>query len=245
MTQIITTIIYNLLDSIYIGTLVFTLCYYICKSFINKINNTINDLIRKQDILQKSILKLRNIIQIDDDLSHEQNEQLRKIKDEITFIKRILESNRLDYHSDSDTRVSENQEEDSEQEECSSPTVLNLHIQSHISFPHFFIFNQSNVKQTKIRNNETKFRFISDDLSLISYQLAAFQEVNPGTCMSFHDAFQYVFKYVQRNKITNIAEDSQLCKLFGLNENEDYEYSDANIIKLLKKMLEPHLRKII
>jgi hypothetical protein len=246
MTQIINTIIYNFVYNfvyaVYIGSLVFAFCYAICKPVVDKINNTTDDLTRKQDILHQAIIKIRNIIRIDDDLSSDQTNQLKKIRDEITTIKKILSCNRLNDLSDNDTPVSES--ETIESEGCKSPTPLHLHIQNHVTFPHFFIFNEQNFKQTKISNYETEFKFIGDDLRLISYQLAAFQEIKPGTCMSFDEAFKYVFMYVQRNKITNIAEDPQLCKLFGLNENEDYEQNDANLIKLLKKMLEPHFRKI-
>ena len=57
--------------------------------------------------------------------------------------------------------------------------------------------------------------------------------------------FDDVYELVQVNDIVNIAEDSILCKLFGINENEDYENSDSKLIKVLKKIIEPHFKKII
>ena len=37
---------------------------------------------------------------------------------------------------------------------------------------------------------------------------------------------------------------SKLSKLFGINENEDYEYSTPVLVRFLKKILDPHFKKI-
>jgi hypothetical protein len=77
-------------------------------------------------------------------------------------------------------------------------------------------------------------------LILISNQLSKLLKVKSGTCMEFDEAYELIFNYIQDNDIVNLAEDSKLCKLFGINENEDYENSDSTLIKVLKKILEPH-----
>lgn len=236
MTQIITTIIYNLLDAVYIGALVFAFCYAICKPIVNKINNTTTDLTRKQDILHQAIVKIRNIIHIDDDLSAEQTEQLQQISDEIKNIKEIL-------NEDKDNNQNNNDEEDCQP---SPKDKLPFHNQTHITFPDFFILSKENCSISYLSRDESyKINFKGNDLRLLSEQLSTFLIVNHGTCMELDEAFDLVFTYLQDNDITNITDDSLLCKLFGLNENEDYENSDSNIIKLLKKMMEPHLRKIV
>lgn len=60
--------------------------------------------------------------------------------------------------------------------------------------------------------------------------------------MEFDEAYELIFNYIQDNDIVNLAEDSKLCILFGINENEDYENSDSTLIKVLKKILEPHFK---
>jgi hypothetical protein len=52
-----------------------------------------------------------------------------------------------------------------------------------------------------------------------------------------------VFNYIQEKQIVNIGEDSNLCKLFGINENGDYEFTDTILIKILKELLEPHFKQ--
>ena len=63
--------------------------------------------------------------------------------------------------------------------------------------------------------------------------------------MEFNDAYENVYNYIQENDIINISEDSNLCKLFGINENGDYEFTDTALIEFLKQLLEPHFRNII
>lgn len=127
MNYIINTFIYHFIEGIYIGAFGFAICYALYKPTNDHFMEITNNLTQKQDILHQSLVKLRNIIRLDDDLSREQNEHLRKIRDEIKSIKKILESNRLDYRSDSDAPVNESEESNSEEDECKSPTPLNLH----------------------------------------------------------------------------------------------------------------------
>lgn len=126
-------------------------------------------------------------------------------------------------------------ETDSEEEEDYMNIPKNnlvLPIQNHITFPKFFIFNEKNFKQTTLSDNDYEFRFIGKDLRLISNELV---KVKSGTCMEFDDVCIPVFNYIQDNDIINIGEDCKLRNLFGINENEDYEYSTTNIIRALKK----------
>lgn len=231
----------SLINSIYIGLLVYAYLYAFNKPTTVQLIDKTNSLEYKQDILHQAIVKLRNIITIDDNLKQEQTEQLKKIQKEINSIKQILDSTQLKKESDSDTSVSNSEQEDSIPSPKNKPA---LPVQNHITFPHFFILNNKNFKQTKLTDDTFELRFIGDDLRLISNQLAKFLKVKSGTCMEFDEAYELVFNYLQDNDIINIAEDSKLCKLFGINENEDYENSDSTLIKILKKILEPHFKKI-
>lgn len=231
----------SLINSIYIGLLVYAYLYAFNKPTTVQLTDKTNSLEYKQDILHQAIVKLRNIITIDDNLKQEQTEQLKKIQKEINSIKQILDSTQLKKESDSDTSVSNSEQEDSIPSPKNKPA---LPVQNHITFPHFFILNNKNFKQTKLTDDTFELRFIGDDLRLISNQLAKFLKVKSGTCMEFDEAYELVFNYLQDNDIINIAEDSKLCKLFGINENEDYENSDSTLIKILKKILEPHFKKI-
>lgn len=233
----------TLINSIYIGLLVYSYLYAFNKPTIDHLIEKVSSLEYKQDILHQAIQKLQNIISIDYDIQNKQMEQLKKIQKEINSIKQILDSNQLKCESDTDTPVSETEEYSDD----TIPYTKNkpaLPLQNHIKFPNLFILNDNNFKQTKLTDDTYELRFIGDDLRLISNQLAKFLKVKSGTCMDFDEAYELVFNYLQDNDIINIADDSKLCKLFGINENEDYENSDSILIKFLKKILEPHLKKI-
>ena len=230
-------------NSIYVGLLVYSYWYAFYKPTADDLIIRTNNLENKQEILYQAIGKLRNIIEIDKDLSDEQNEQLKQIKQEIKAINKILQVQNSDTESDTEI-VSDDSEEDSDDTIASPKNNPALPVQNHIAFPHFFILNDKNFKQTKITHDTYQLRFIGDDLRIISNQLAKFMKVKLGTCMEFDEAYDYVYNYIQENEITNISEDTQLSRLFGMTENEDYEYSDSMLIKVLKKMLEPHFKKI-
>ena len=192
------------------------------------------------------MLKLKTIIDIDSSLSKEQTEQLNKIKKEIRSIKSIV-NNDSDYSKDSNSQEDQNDNQDQEELSDSNSSPKNkpvLPVQNHITFPRFFVFNEKNFKQTKISDNDYELRFIGKDLRLISNELAKFLKVKSGTCMEFDDAYVLVFNYIEENDIVNIGEDNKLSKLFGVNENEDYEYSAPVLVKYLKTILEPHFKKI-
>jgi peptidoglycan hydrolase-like protein with peptidoglycan-binding domain len=235
----------SIVNSIYIGLLAYSFCYAFYKPTINDLITRTNNLEGKQDILYQAIGKLKNIIEIDKDLSNDQIEQLKEIKKEIQAINKILNikpSNDTD--DDDDESNSDSNGEESDDTIPSPKNKPALPVQNHIVFPHFFILNDKNFKQKKISDNTYELRFIGDDLRIISNQLAKFIKVKVGTCMEFEEAYNYVYNYIQENDIIDISEDTQLCRLFGITGNEDYEYSDSMIIKVLKKMLEPHFKKI-
>lgn len=247
----------TIINSMYIGLLVYSFWFAFFNPTINDLIYKNNNLEHKQDILHQAIQKLINIINMDNEFQNEQKEHLKQIKQEINAINKILNikyknqdiiSTSAIIYDDysSSANESEQASEDSNISNLSQKNKPALPIQNHITFPHFFIFNEKNFKQTKLQNNNYQFHFIGNDLRLISNELAKFLKVKSGTCMEFNDVYKIVFNYIQENDIINIAEDSKLCKLFGINENEDYEFinSDPILIKILKKLLEPHFRKI-
>lgn len=244
MSELINTIINNT----YIWILILANCYVFCKPQFDYLFKQVNDFEKKQDILYQSILKLKTIIDIDNSLSNEQKEQLNKIKKEISAIKSIINNDSDYYKEDSNSEEDQyNNKQDQEELSDSNSSPKNkpvLPVQNHITFPRFFIFNEKNFKQTKLSDNDYEFHFIGKDLRLISNELAKFLKVKTGTCMEFDDAYELVFIYIQDNDITNIGEDSKLSKLFGINENEDYEYSAPVLVRFLKKILDPHFKKI-
>jgi peptidoglycan hydrolase-like protein with peptidoglycan-binding domain len=232
-------------NSIYIGLLAYSFCYAFYKPTINDLIIRTNNLENKQELLYQAITKVRNIINIDNDLTNDQTEQLKEIKKEIQAINKIL--NIKHNASDDDDDDESNSDSNGEESDDTIPSPKNkpaLPVQNHIIFPHFFVLNDKNFKQKKISDDTYELRFIGDDLRVISNQLAKFIKVKVGTCMEFEEAYNYVYNYIQENDIIDISEDAQLCRLFGITGNEDYEYSDSMIIKVLKKMLEPHFKKI-
>ena len=230
----------NSLDnSIYIGLLAYSFWYDFYKPTIDRLILKTKCLEDKQEILYQAMGKLKNIINIDNDLSIEQTEQLNQIQQEINAINKILNIKQPD--ADDESNISEGESDESIPSPKNKPA---LPVQNHIVFPHFFILNDKNFQQRKLTNSTYQLRFIGDDLRIISNQLAKFMGVKVGTCIEFDEAYDVVYKYIQENEITNISEDNQLSRLFGITENEDYEYSDSMLIKVLKKMIEPHFKKI-
>lgn len=117
--------------------------------------------------------------------------------------------------------------------------------QNHITFPHFFMFNKNNFKHNGRVDEPYKLNFASDDLMVVSNQLAKFMKVPNGTCVDFVEAYTYIWEYLRNRNITQIdGFTSQLNELFGITINEYPKYSNLSFIKMWKKMLEQHLKKI-
>ena len=141
-----------------------------------------------------------------------------------------------------DNQTAENSDDDSSNKSSTSPP---LPIQNHITFPDVFVFDKKNYKQKKLNNTYFEMRFIGHDLRLVSNELAQFLRVKKGTCMEFDEAYKFVYNYIQTEQIINIGADTKLSLLFGINENEDYEYSDSMLVTILTTILEPHLKKLL
>lgn len=247
MFETIMEIIYSafnsLCNSIYIGILAYSIAHALYKPKFDYLELKIDSLENLQDILHQCLIKVKKFIDIDNELNDKQTEKLKEIKKEIQSIKKRLNAEKKDDKSSVESDDEENDEsnEDTIIFEKNKPA---LPIQNHIAFPNFFILNNNNFKQKKLTDEKYELRFLGDDLCVISNQLAKFMRVQSGTCMEFTEAYDYVYNYIQENYIINISDDTQLCRLFGLTGNEDYEYSDSMIIKVLKKMLEPHFKRI-
>lgn len=259
-SQIIEVVCRVMVDSLYIGCAAVIGFHYLYKKKIDDLINRIDKLQDKQNVLYQSIVKIRNIVNIDSELTNDNISDINKIKKQIRNINNILkiediidedkeqtdEENEEDEAEDeTDLRnLDDNYEEDTLSSEYTDEPVITLPLQNHITFPRFWIFNEKNFKQTKLSNGNYQLQFIGDDLRLISNELAKFLKVKSGTCMEFDDAYIIVYDYIQDHSILNISEDTKLSRLFNINENEDYEFSDSMLIKVLKKMLEPHFKKI-
>ena len=176
-----------------------------------------------------------NLINITNNI---QNKQDILYKD-ICKIKTII-----DIDNNTHSGVSSPDNDSSDEENIIPQNYVTLPIQNHITFPHYWIFNDTNFKQIRLPHNKYEVRIFGNNLRLISNELAKFLKIKKGTCMEFDEGYKYVYEYIQNNEIVNICDDKKLCKLFGLSENEDYEFTDVLLIKNLKKMLEPHFRQI-
>lgn len=239
-----------LFNSLYIAILV-TIYRYAIYNPQNDLFNTIDELKSNQDKLFQVIFKLRNIIRFDGELTSKQTIQLKKIKKELCIINNILDTksktNVKNTNTNNDSRQLESEIDNTIEINNDNNTHLPLilHKQEHITFPNYFIFNGTNLKKNKLSNNNHKLEFIGDDIRLISNELARFLKIEIGSCIEFNEVYEKVYNHIQEKQIINIGEDSSLCKLFGINENGDYEFSDTTLIVILKHLLEPHLKNII
>jgi hypothetical protein len=247
MVEFMNEIIILLFNCFYIWIIVTAYRYSKNKYQIDYLTKDVNNFKNEQNKLVQIMIKLRNIIKVGDELTNDQTNQIKKIRKEIRKINNMLYF-KYEYKK---TDLIEYETDDIVDEENNIDTnsifnlPINLHQQNHITFPKHLVFNQINLKKTKLPNNNHKIEFIGDDIKIISNELSNFLKVETGTCMEFNDAYDMVYKYIQQNDIINISEDSKLCKLFGINENGDYEFTDTTLIEILKQLLEPHFRNII
>lgn len=245
---IISNIIFNnmdiILDSLYIGLLSFAYYYLYITPRINTVNDRIKYLEDRQEILYQAMIKLRNIANIDTELRNEETEEITKIN---KFLKIVSNEIGIEYtnHTSSESEL----EEDNESEPTDSTTSPKnnpvLPIQNHIKFPNFWIFNDSNFKKYPLsKPNIAAYKMSGNDIRLLSNQLSSFLKQKVGTCMEFNEVYNKILEYINTNDITAINEDIKLRSLFGISEDEDYEYSYSVLVKILNKLLEPHLKKI-
>jgi hypothetical protein len=234
-------------------------------AFVYPLKKEIEDLKNKQDILCESISKLKNISDIDNVSTEELRICFKDLKAELDSMYRSF-GKRIDKIEEdvfkSETNTSEDQDQDQDQDEDededyeeesnlssnedteSEKNNTILPIQNHITFPHFTIFDDINIKQTKLNKNNTKVKILSDKLKLLSYDLIKYLNIEPGTCMETDEVHKIVIENFKKagmidkkNKIRMIP---KLQKLFGISENEDYEITVSN----LTSYLAPHLKEI-
>jgi len=213
----------------------------------NELFNTIDELKNNQDKLFETIIKLRNIIRFDGELTNKQSIQLKKIKNELRIINNILDIKAETKINNNDASIQIYTEIDNTiqtNNDDNTQLPIKLHKQEHITFPNYFVFDGINFKKTKLSNNNHKLEIIGD-VKLISNELAKFLKIEIGTCMEFDEVYEKVYNHIQEKQIINIGDDSTLCKLFGINENEDYEFTDTTLIIILKNLLEPHFKNIM
>jgi hypothetical protein len=234
-------------ETFYICCWFFFLAREFYKIFIYPIKCEINTLKNKQDILYKSIKKLKNIIDIDIDTAEELTTNFNAIKLDIdsiyiSFGKRLDKLEEQCFASETNTSEEEDEYEDEDDEDededeetnFTIPTKDILPIQNHITFPHFTIYkNNLNKCKTKDRKSMPK---------IISYQLSDFLGIEPGNSMSTEEIYYVVETYIKKNipisKNNIIKIVPKIQKLFGISENEDYEITMDN----LYKFIEPHLK---
>ena len=244
MSNIISIIMDIILDSLYIGLLAFAYYYLYITPRINTVNDRIKYLEDRQEILYQAIIKLRNIANIDTELRNEETKEITKINN---LLKIISKETGIEYPND--ISDSEKLEEDNESEPTDSTSSPKnnpvLPIQNHIKFPNFWIFNDSNFKKHPLsKPHVAAYKMNGNDIRLLSNQLSSFLKRKVGTCMEFNEVYNKILDYIHQNDITAINEDNKLRNLFGISEDEDYEYSYPELIKILTKLLEPHLKKI-
>jgi hypothetical protein len=251
IAEFMNEIIKLLFNCLYIWIIVTAYRYTKYKYQIDFLTKDVKNVKNEQHKLVQIMIKLRNIIKVGDELTNDQTNQIKKIRKEIRKINNILyfkyKKNKLIGYETND--IKEGEDDIKEGENNNTNFIYNLpitlHQQNHITFPNHLVFNQINFKKTKLSNNNHKLEIIEDEIRLISNELSNFLKIETGTCMEFNDAYDMVYKYIQENDIINIGEDSNLCKLFGINENGDYEFTDTMLIEILIQLLEPHFKNII
>jgi hypothetical protein len=239
--DIIANIIDSIFQSLYIGLLAFSYYYLFISPHINEMKDKIKYLEDRQEIIYNAVVRLRNIAVIDTDLRNDETKELSQLKKQVKLHSKHLG---LKYEDDTSSETEANEEEEDEETD-STVTQKNqpvLPIQNHITFPDFNILTD----YKKILKSLNKKELINSniDIRLVSNQLAAFLKRPIGTCLEFNDIYDEVLQYINDNDITAINQDANLRKLFGISEDEDYEYSYSELVKVLKNLLEPHLKKI-
>ena len=210
------------------------------KSIIQPIHNDIKDLKDNHIVLYKAIIKLKKIIDVYDDCEKEQieNKYLKNIRkkidsmflsfdDRINNIEKeiyksksnidlsgIQETNeiKLDQKLSQEITLNEKQEQIPE-ENINDKSILPINIR--ITFPHFIILEKFNFK-----HNNTNNKLLSDDIRLLSNELAGFLNVRAGTCMEIEEVKKKVSEHID---ILNNTD-------FNNTINDEF--------------LEPHLKKL-
>ena len=240
--------IYNILPAIF--NLAFV-GFKLYNDLIVPLKNEINEMKVKQDMLYEEIIKLKNIINADKTTIDENKHHIKNIENEvdnmyIAYGKRIDKIEEEVFKSETNTSEDEDEDDEDEDEDEESYKEAVTPLQNHVKFPHFTLYNASNYQKSKKNSHGFSCKYLKDQIRLISYGLAQFLNVEPGTCMTVEEVYNKMMNYISancsRNKKTKVIEmDSKLRQLFAINENEDYELKSSNLILYLK----PHLKVIV
>ena len=109
-----------------------------------------------------------NLINITNNI---QNKQDILYKD-ICKIKTII-----DIDNNTHSGVSSPDNDSSDEENIIPQNYVTLPIQNHITFPHYWIFNDTNFKQIRLPHNKYEVRIFGNNLRLISNELAKFLKI--------------------------------------------------------------------
>ena len=243
-TDIMSNILDSIFQTLYIGLLAFSYYYLYIFPHINTMNDKIKYLEDRQEIIYNALIRLRNVAVIDTDLRNDEIDEISKIKKQLKLQSKHIG---LNYEDDTSSEIEDNNE-NSDDDDISLETETTtstknqyvLPIQSHITFPEFNIL--TDYKKILKSLNTTEIINSNADIRLVSNQLASFLKVKKGSCFEFNYVYDKLLKYINDNNITAINEDTKLRRLFGISEDEDYEYSYLDLIKVLKNLLEPHLK---
>jgi len=212
------SIIKLVLSTIYINYwCIFCLSIY-DKYIIKPLEKSKDELNKKQDILFNAIHMLKSIVDIDKETQKELSNVLSKLQTQLEKVEQKLEKLTTDVKHDID-KV-DNQTQDN---------------QTHITFPHFVMFNDSNYEVSRTNSLGCNVRLLKPDTRLISDQLVKILHKEIGTCMTFPDVYtQISLNFNANNKLF----ETKLRNLFGINE--DYKMTD----EILAKYICTHLKKI-
>jgi hypothetical protein len=236
-----TILINSVFDALYVSLWICVIGVQFYNELIDPLKNEINDLKVKQDMLYETIIDLKHIISNDKSDTDENKQHIKSIEEEvnnmcINYGKRIYKIEEEVFKNETNT----SEEEEEEEEETDDSLVP---IQNHIKFPHFVMYNDSNYQKPIKYKKCMDFNCLKDKIRLLSYELAQFLNVEPGTCMTVKEVHNKMIEHTfSRNVKTKVIKmDTKLRKLFGLTENEDYELKSSNLILYLK----PHLKVIV
>ena len=240
-----TILINSVFDALYVSLWICVIGVQFYNEVISPLKNEINDLKVKQDMLYETIINLKHIISNDNLDTDENKQHIKSIEEEvnnmyINYGKRIYKIEEEVFKNE--TNTSEKEEEKEEEEEYETDDSL-VPIQNHIKFPHFVMYNDSNYQKPIKYKKCMDFNCLKDQIRLLSYELAQFLSVEPGTCMTMKEVHNKMIEYTSsRNVKTSVIKmDTKLRKLFGINENEEYELKSTNLASYLK----PHLKVIV
>jgi hypothetical protein len=229
-------------DALYVSLWICVIGMQFYNEVIAPLKNEINDLKVKQDMLYETIINVKHIMTKDKSDTNENKQHIKSIEEEVNnmhidYGKRFYKIEEKVFKNETNTSEEDEKEEEYETDDSSVP------IQNHIKFPHFVMYNDSNYQKPIKYKKCMDFNCLKRQIRLLSYELAQFLSVEPGTCMTVKEVHNKMIEYTSSINIKTsvIKMDTKLRKLFGLTENEDYEITSKNLASYLK----PHLKVIV